>query len=400
MSSDSFSSIDIAALTSLIEQCFNRALEKKFNESLTYPSDRRNKFKNCNNDRTSTDLKWYEDELKAYDSFYYDGSSEFESSDDESIFYCPENFRTMLPSQKQKKNTDFHSKQSINEWDTKPKFSGLNVGQTPKENSVNHFLRRTRTYMQTNHIQPSEFFQNISQYLYGPALNWYSISKHFICSFNSFEQAILNRFAKAITVNEDVIDISNLFVESNECQSDIQRLSTKCREDELNVLCDTVNNGNGNMLQSIYQNLYVIHDIIVIELNRLIKCNTIKIRSFAFPFTNIQSMSSIHSRNLISAFDFNAKNLIRQNKNGLSFNNFKCLLHMYGIEIQYSGFTHSPQNLYETSKQIMRRPLVKSKSNRSTFMARYGRSINTNGANDSQNEKKKKSYPSFQLVKD
>lgn len=120
------------------------------------------------------------------------------------------------------------SKSHESKWNSRLIFSGLNVNERMSANDVECFLRNIQDEMQTEGISPSEMLAKIPQYLFGPAINWYTITKRFIHSWHRFEYEFRNRFSNPQKFEVDSIDISVLFSEPHSIESKIP-----CEQNEI-----------------------------------------------------------------------------------------------------------------------------------------------------------------------
>lgn len=285
------------------------------------------------------------------------------------------------------------------------KFSGWNIGKDLKSRSVESFLRRIQRYMNANSIPSYEMLYKMSQFLYGPALNWYNISRHFIRSWDLFTHEILNRFSNPNDSNENIFNISKLFAETNnENPNNASRVSNRIQSSLLDSVVETLlNNSKDDVLNCIDETINrtsvvtskltfrrscsyspKFHEKIRTELNRLFKCRMIKIRFIVYPFHGILKVSDIYLQGVFNAFEFDIKHLIHRSGVQNPFINFKELLHVHGIVIRYIMFCYTHECPFGMCETIAYAFGSNAKSNRSRFMSRYGRSITTNGVNDSQ----------------
>lgn len=187
---------------------------------------------------SSSEYDWFDDECQpnvstqnlscssnSYDWYADENESSFESnlSNTNTHTSSPSqcnwiDMAAFAPIQSSSPNRTFSNVRHIP--NRQPKFSGLKVDNCQLINhDVEFFLRYLHYQMCDLKISPQQMLTKIPNYLYGPALNWYTSSKHVLRSWDAFIFEFRNRFSPTIPI--DIVTTSNVPEIDNRTQSHI-----------------------------------------------------------------------------------------------------------------------------------------------------------------------------------
>lgn len=100
------------------------------------------------------------------------------------------------------------------------KFSGLKIDHDQQTNDVEYFLHHICIYMHTMKISNQQMLTDIPLFLYGPALNWYTITEQSIRSWDLFTHEFRKRFSPMMKIDDKVINHNKMSSDSNIVDSD------------------------------------------------------------------------------------------------------------------------------------------------------------------------------------
>lgn len=240
MNSLGFSQFNEEFLMSLIERVTHSVLDRKSNEQLKYIQhqyNREDEYTSIDNYQYDDGHDWCRDEHcdqlrrtcpNSYDWYMDEPDIRLQHANFDNYEWYDIDHIGYRASNRTRQNSFIPPTQVHGDNDKASKvhesfyFSGLKTTENPKTCDVEYFLLKIHDHMQTDGILPHDMLDYVSQYLYGPALNWCTISKGFIHSWDLFKHEFRNRFSTTNDTDDIVIDIGLLFPNSNVTESHCQ----------------------------------------------------------------------------------------------------------------------------------------------------------------------------------